>query len=65
MRGLEPAVDDAARVAAPSGLGEEGDDRRRGDDARRLDGQQFGIAGPDPDAVEPALAVIRRRSRGR
>ena len=54
MRGLEPAVDDRARVAAPSRLGEEGDDRRRGDDLGRLDGEQFGIARADPDAIETA-----------
>src|SRR5579872_166629 len=54
VRGLEPAIDDRPRVAAPSGLGEEGDDRGQGDDPRRLDGEQFGIARADPDAIETA-----------
>ena len=54
MRRLEPAVDDRARIAAPSRLGEEGDDGRGRDDLGRLDGEQIGIAGADPDAVETA-----------
>ena len=54
MGGLEPAVDDRARVAAPPRLGEEGDDRRSGDDPGRLDGEQFRVAGSDPDAIETA-----------
>ena len=56
MRRLQPAIDDAARVAAPSRLGEEGDNRGLGDDACRLDREQFRIARPDADAVQAAGA---------
>src|SRR3984957_5474592 len=54
MRGFEPTVDDRARIAAPSGLGEEGDNGRGRDDLGRFDGEQIGIAGADADAIETA-----------
>src|ERR1700733_1939201 len=54
MRRLQPTVDDRARVAPPSRLGEIGDDGRRRDDLGGLDGGRIGIAGPDPDAIEAA-----------
>src|ERR1700735_4025530 len=54
MRGFEPTVDDRARIAAPSGLGEEGDTGRGRDDLGRFDGERSGIAGADADAIETA-----------
>ena len=48
MRGLEPAVSDRARVAAPPGLGEEGDDRRCGDDLVAFTVSSSGSPGPIP-----------------
>ena len=54
MRRLQPAVDDRARIAAPTCFGEIGDDRRRGYDLGRLDGEQIRIARTDPDAIEAA-----------
>ena len=55
----QPAVDDLARVAAPSRLGEIGDDRRGLHHAHGLDRQQFGIAGPDADADRGGPSLIR------
>ena len=42
---------DFSRMAFASELGEIGDDRRVADDARGLHRDEFGIAGPKPDAI--------------
>ena len=61
--GRQPRVDDFSRVAAPSRLGEKGHDRRRLQHAHGLDREQFGIARPDADADEAALAHSRSLAR--
>src|SRR5271168_5145164 len=63
ISGRQPRVDDFSRVAAPPRLGEKGHDRRRSQHAHGLDREQFGIARPDADADEAALAHSRSLAR--
>ena len=51
---IELAVDDAPRVADAPLLGEIGDDRRRFENARRLERHELGVTGADADAVKCA-----------
>ena len=54
----DPAVDDSARIAAPSRLGEIGDDRRGLDHPHRLHRQEFGIARSETHAVEAPIIIL-------
>ena len=53
----DEAGGDAARVRLLADAGVVRDDVRRGDQPRRLDGDELGVAGAEPDAVEPAASL--------